>query len=223
MGGIQPTSISSSDTSDGDFFEQKDSPPPTEPHCAEINVSWVIAPPLKAATLKLIVGTWNIGGHSQKWTQTYLDALHNHQIAVCLMQETWLRTHECPIGFVHSGYQWYGKNRKHTHINACRGHGGLGVLIRKDLHPRTKYRNDLSPDMEDIMWIELQNKDGLHMFICNAYLGWENTDTAVPRALIRAEIERVYKELRHAHPDAMHMVGGDWNCLGLRRDIALEE
>jgi hypothetical protein len=80
-----------------------------------------------------------------------------------------------------------------------------------------------SQDMEDIMWIEIQNKDGLHMFICNAYLGWENTDTAVPRALIRAEIERVYKELQLAHPDAMYMMGGDWNCLGLRRDTALEE
>jgi hypothetical protein len=54
------------------------------------------------------------------------------------------------------GYKWFGNNRKDIHVNARKGSGGVGFLIKNDLlrYYRVKVLDDTE---EGILWVKLVN------------------------------------------------------------------
>lgn len=55
------------------------------------------------------------------------------------------------------GYAWFGHNRKHIHVRARTGSGGVGVLVRNDV--LVNYNVDkVSDSVDGILWIRFSEK-----------------------------------------------------------------
>lgn len=55
------------------------------------------------------------------------------------------------------GYTWFGHNRKHIHVRARTGSGGVGVLVRNDV--LVNYNVDkVSDSVDGILWIRFSEK-----------------------------------------------------------------
>lgn len=69
-----------------------------------------------------------------------------------------------------TGYSWFGNNRKLISKRACRGSGGVGILISLDI---LKYFNVavISDKFEGILWVQLVHKlNKYSLGICAYYL-----------------------------------------------------
>lgn len=78
------------------------------------------------------------------------------------------------------GFTWLGRNRSSEHVNAIRGSGGVGFLVRNSL--LTFFRVDiLDKEHEDILWIKLTSRtDSDTVFcICVCYLPPGNSSRQV--------------------------------------------
>jgi hypothetical protein len=49
-------------------------------------------------------------------------------------------------------YEWFGNNRKHIHIHAKAGSGGVGILVKKDVLSTFKVTIEDNPE-DGILWI----------------------------------------------------------------------
>ena len=74
-----------------------------------------------------------------------------------------------------NGYTWFGLNRKIIHINARKGSGGVGFLIRNDLLENYDV-TILNKEHEGILWLKLQHKYFDYTLLpCVCYLPPENS------------------------------------------------
>ena len=68
------------------------------------------------------------------------------------------------------GYQWFGQNRDSLHVNARKGSGGVGFLIRNGLLNHFNVC-ELNSAFEGILWLSLKSKtDSVNFNICVCYL-----------------------------------------------------
>ena len=79
-------------------------------------------------------GFWNVRGwNNNPDSDNYnlrLSCILNKQIDILAVAET----HLCKDDVLNiNGYSWFGLNRKLIHINARKGSGGVGFLIKNDL------------------------------------------------------------------------------------------
>jgi hypothetical protein len=77
------------------------------------------------------------------------------------------------------GYTWMGHNRATVHIKACKGSGGVGFLIRNELHDSFDI-SVLDDSYEDILWITLTHRitrEMIHTCVC--YLAPHNSTRIV--------------------------------------------
>ncbi|CAG2188375.1 unnamed protein product [Mytilus edulis] len=78
------------------------------------------------------------------------------------------------------GYQWFGLNRKHIHVRAKSGSGGVGILVRNSICNEFDV-TIADNDTEGILWIKLENKTNANnvLYVCVVYLPPENSTRAV--------------------------------------------
>ncbi|CAG2201678.1 unnamed protein product [Mytilus edulis] len=78
------------------------------------------------------------------------------------------------------GYKWYGNNRKLIHVRARAGSGGVGLLVKNDIHSQFNVvKVDATTD--GILWVqfsEINNQDNC-FFVCVVYLPPEHSARSV--------------------------------------------
>ena len=93
-----------------------------------------------------------------------MEKLNYDVIGIC---ETFLRDND---QLSLDDYTWYGKNRSHTNVRACRGSGGVGAFV----HSRVlrDFSCEILDDSEDdILWLKLKSKEtNFCMCLCICYL-----------------------------------------------------
>jgi len=68
-------------------------------------------------------------------------------------------------------YEWFGNNRKHIHIRAKTGSGGVGILVKKDV--LSTFKITIEDNSEDgILWIRFTEigKSYNCFYVCVVYL-----------------------------------------------------
>ena len=68
-------------------------------------------------------------------------------------------------------YEWFGNNRKHIHIRAKTGSGGVGILVKKDVLSTFKVTIEDNPE-DGILWIRFTEigKSYNCFYVCVVYL-----------------------------------------------------
>ena len=68
-------------------------------------------------------------------------------------------------------YEWFGNNRKHIHIHAKAGSGGVGILVKKDVLSTFKVTIEDNPE-DGILWIRFTEIGKWYncFYVCVVYL-----------------------------------------------------
>ena len=78
-----------------------------------------------------------------------------------------------------NGYQWFGNNRKHLHVRARTGSGGVGFFIKLSLLNVFNV-SVLDDSVEGILWLNMVHKvTGFRLLPCVCYLPPENSSRQV--------------------------------------------
>lgn len=106
---------------------------------------------------------WNVDPAQQLRTNA-ITALHLD--IVCVSETFLVDQQELTV----PGYKWFGNNRKHIAKRACRGSGGVGILVKLEILESFDVAV-ISDKLEGILWIELIHKGSRRTFgICSCYL-----------------------------------------------------
>ena len=74
-----------------------------------------------------------------------------------------------------AGYEWFGQNRKHLHVNARCGSGGVGILIKNALLREFECKV-VDNSYEGTLWLRLKHKfNRTCLILCVCYLPPENS------------------------------------------------
>ena len=118
------------------------------------------------------------------------------------------------------GFTWYGHNRVVKHVNAVRGSGGVGILIKDQL------MNDfeitcIDKSVDGIISLNLKNKQtDFHIFIINGYLPPENS----PYSCNSTDFfSHIMTQLYINYDADFVLVCGDFNCrTGRLQDVIMD-
>lgn len=117
-------------------------------------------------------GFWNINGWSRNANSdknALLESCINSQdLHIVGIAETHL-VNDSVINV--DNYEWFGNNRKHIHIRAKTGSGGVGILVKKDL--LSTFKVTIGDNSEDgILWIRFTEigKSYNCFYVCVVYL-----------------------------------------------------
>ena len=113
-------------------------------------------------------GSWNVRGWSldpaQQLRSNTVKAL-NLDI-ICVNETFLLEEQELNI----PGYKWFGNNRKHIAKRACRGSGGVGILIKRSTLEHFDVAV-ISDKFEGILWVQLIHRLSKRSIgVCVCYL-----------------------------------------------------
>ena len=74
-----------------------------------------------------------------------------------------------------AGYEWFGQNRKHLHVNARCGSGGVGILIKNAILREFECKV-VDNSYEGTLWLRLKHKfNRTCLILCVCYLPPENS------------------------------------------------
>ena len=114
-------------------------------------------------------GFWNVNG----WTKN----VDKNRLLSCCIIDSGLDI----VGIAEShlrdsdkidveGYQWLGNNRKHIHVRARAGSGGVGILMSQNFLSQHNVQV-VDSDTEGIIWVKCTNTvTNDHFFVCVVYL-----------------------------------------------------
>ncbi|VDI31988.1 Hypothetical predicted protein [Mytilus galloprovincialis] len=107
------------------------------------------------------------------------------------------------------GYQWFGLNRKHIHVRAKSGSGGVGILIRNSICNEFDI-TIADNDTEGILWIKLENKTNANnvLYVCVVYLPPENSTRAVN---VHEFFDNLMTKVYTVPQGNPFYICGDWN------------
>ena len=78
-----------------------------------------------------------------------------------------------------NGYKWFGNNRKHLHVRARMGPGGVGFFIKLSLLDAFDV-SVLDDSVEGILWLNMKHKrTGFRFLPCECYLPPKNSSRRV--------------------------------------------
>ncbi|CAC5396569.1 unnamed protein product [Mytilus coruscus] len=107
------------------------------------------------------------------------------------------------------GYTWFGHNRKHIHVRARTGSGGVGVLVRNDV--LVNYNVDkVSDSVDGILWIRFSEKTtpDSSFYTCVVYLPPENSARSVN---IYEFLDSLSSDIYTIPNGSPFYLFGDWN------------
>ena len=107
------------------------------------------------------------------------------------------------------GYTWFGHNRKHIHVRARTGSGGVGVLVRNDV--LVNYNVDkVSDSVDGILWIRFSEKNNpdSSFYTCVIYLPPENSARSVN---IYEFLDSLSSDIYTIPNGSPFYLFGDWN------------
>ena len=160
---------------------------------------------------RILAGTWlrifyqNIQGLTTEKYTDYIQSIQSEQFEFICITETWLKSSETNQ-FHALNYHIINKPRTYIHPQARRGSGGLLLFIHKRIWENVEILN--STDMEDRIWIKLQNKQK-YIFICFCYMPPQGSTISCNRTSEWGSLER---EIVKFSLDGDLIICGDLNA-----------
>ena len=109
---------------------------------------------------------WNYNGQTDNFILRNTCISHLILEIICIAESHLMKDETLSV----EEYQWFGQNRDSLHVNARKGSGGVGFLIRND---RLNHFNvcELNSAFEGILCLSLKSKtDSANFNICVCYL-----------------------------------------------------
>ena len=107
------------------------------------------------------------------------------------------------------GYKWYGNNRKLLHVRARNGSGGVGILVKDEIHSQFDIRK-VDESIDGILWLcfsERKNEDNC-FFVCVVYLPPEHSARSVN---IHDFFDTLMTQIHTVPCGKQFFLCGDWN------------
>ena len=118
------------------------------------------------------IASWNINGWTDNNNILREKIIQNLDCKIVCLSETHLKDKN---NINIPGFTWYGHNRVVKHVNAVRGSGGVGILIKDHLLKDFEI-SCVDKAVDGIISLSLKNKHtDCHIFIMNGYLPPENS------------------------------------------------
>ncbi len=106
------------------------------------------------------------------------------------------------------GYRWYGHNRTKLHVRARAGSGGVGFLVKNELHEGYDI-GVLDNEYEGILWLKLRNKlDNSAICACVCYVPPEHSTRNV---CMSDFLDNLLVQIHSYQNDGLLFVCGDVN------------
>ena len=102
----------------------------------------------------LSIGTWNINGITESNKTLRYEIINNLDCDIFGINETHLINYN---KLLMQGFPWFGFNRQNIHVNARRGSGGVGFLVKETLHD-TYSISLIDKSVEGVIGIQLSDK-----------------------------------------------------------------